>query len=301
MSKKTKLLFGTDPELVSVYEKRGALYTLPPYYFRKYLGVPASSDPKHPIFLEENGWKFHEDGAAFEMSVKPSFNPKELFDTIQECKRTAEERIISRFPEHCHPVLRFLPTVGFEVDRWISEGDDFRMSTRFGCDPDMDAFNIEANCTVIDASLHPERYCGGHIHFSGSKYFKSEPILAIKSLALTAGCASVLYSDVPELERRRTYLYGKPGKWRLQNYGKNSYGKDYEVGIEYRTISDTWCKSWEITEKIFNWATVGILELLEKGLIKELLPELSEIATTAIIEQDRELASQVLDTIYARV
>ena len=301
MSKKTKLLYGTDPELVSVYENRGALYTLPPYFFRKYLKVPASSDPNHPIFLEENGWKFHEDGAAFEMSVKPSFNPRELFNTIQECKETAEKKIISKFPEHCHPVLRFLPTVGFDVDRWKNEGDDFRMSTRFGCDPDMDAFNIEANCVVVDASLHPERYCGGHIHFSGSKFFKSEPILAIKSLALTAGCASVLYSDVNELERRRTFLYGKPGKWRLQTYGKNPFGKDYEVGIEYRTISDTWCKSWEIAEKIFNWATIGILELLEKGLIKELLPELSDIATTAIIEQDRELASQVLDTIYARV
>jgi len=306
----SKLLFGTDPEMVSVYEIEGKSFALPPYFFRKFLGINASDDLRHPVFLQTDAWKFHEDGAAWEMAIRPSHNSRDLFDTIQECKTAAEQRIISQFPDHCLPVLKFLPTVGFDVERWNKMGEElgeefweeFKMSTEFGCDPDRDAFDIQSRGFVEDASQHPYRYCGGHIHISGSKAIAKEPILAVKCLALSAGCAGVLYSDVSNLEKLRTYLYGKPGKFRIQNYGPNNpFGKNYSTGIEYRTLSTRWCSDWKIAEKIFEWVSIGIHNLLEGGLGLELLPDLAPIATRAIIEQDKNLAQEVLSRISSKI
>lgn len=297
MSKKLPLLFGTDPEVFATYEKDGKLYTLPPYFFRHYLHVPASDDKRHPVFFEQNGWKFHEDGAAFEMSIMPSFNPRDLFDTIQDCVKTAEERLISKFPEFCMPKLQFLPTVGFEVERWQDEGKDFRMSTEFGCDPDSDAFHMEKKATVIDASQHPFRYGGGHVHFSGSEFIESDPQLAVRVLAITAGCAAVAYSDVPELDRERTFLYGRPGKFRIQHYGKrNAFGPDYATGIEYRTPSNRWASNWNIAEQIFEWGRIGIEEILPNAdKAMNLLDDVAETAVSAILGADQIQAKQVLD------
>lgn len=298
---KTPILFGTDPESFAVYEKEGQLYALPPYFFRHYLGVPASDDKRHPVFFEENGWKLHEDGAAFEMAIRPSFNPRDLFDTIQDCMKAAEERILRSFPEYCMPSLQFLPTVGFEVERWADEGDDFRMSTEFGCDPDFDAFNMEKKAAVIDAAKHPHRYSGGHIHFSGSKFIADDPQLAVRVLALTAGCAAVAYSDVPQLERDRTFLYGRPGKFRVQHYKGSSFGKEYQVGIEYRTVSSRWASNWNIAKEVFEWGRIAVEEFLPDAEKAEaLVAELSGTATTAILEGDQETAMSVLEYLKSK-
>ena len=75
-----RLLFGADPECASLDSNGNAI---PPYWFRKVLGVPCTDDPKHPIFLQDSWWKAHEDGANFEFALRPSHNPMDLFDEIQ--------------------------------------------------------------------------------------------------------------------------------------------------------------------------------------------------------------------------
>lgn len=304
------LLFGTDPEMFACYERSGKIYTLPPFFFREILGVPASDDKKHPIFLKGDGFIFHEDGAAFEMSIRPSHNPDDLFFKIKECAELAEKTIISHFPEHCMPALQFLPTVGFEVKRWkeMAEAsgpefvEKFQMSTMFGCDPDFDAFNTQVKQRTVSADKHPERYGGGHIHISGSKFLKEDPIKAIKCLAMTAGLFAITNSDVPTLEKARTYLYGKPGKFRIQNYGDdNKYGKDYQIGIEYRTPSNTWTKTLEATRGIFQWAEIGIRNLLETSLGDTLIEEIAESSAKAILACDQKTAQELLDFVAQKV
>jgi hypothetical protein len=299
--KKNKLLFGTDPEMFATYEKNGVVYALPPYFLRKYLEVPADeSNRRHPVFIREEEFTVHEDGAAFEMSIRPSFNPRDLFDTIQEAARITSEKILSHFPEYCLPQLSFLPTVGFEVKRWIKEGEDFKMATTFGCDPDWDAFDFEQKSRIINANLHPERYGGGHIHISGSPLFEEDPIKTIKCLAITAGNAAIAYTKVPELEKSRTILYGKPGKFRVQKY-PNPRNSAYAVGIEYRTPSNSWANSWEIAEKLFNWAKVGVRSLLETDLGDILIEELSEETAQAIVNCDQRLSRQILSYVESKI
>lgn len=305
----SKLLFGTDPEMVATYEKDGVLYALPPYYFRKFLDVPASSNPKHPVFLTGEDWKAHEDGAAFEIAVNPDHNPLELFGRVQRAVKAIETEILEKFPEHCMPKIGFLPTVAFEVERWKQEiaagripKKEFEMSTRFGCDPDEDVFNLEARSSVISVTEHPWRYCGGHVHVSGSPKIAQDPHMAVKSLAVTAGLAAVLFSDVPQLEHDRTFYYGRPGKFRVQNYGKsNPFGPDYAIGVEYRTPSTRWTGNWEIAKNFLKWVEIGITQVFETGLCEELLPEIVDVSVEAITTANQQTAGEILSYVESRL
>jgi hypothetical protein len=283
-----------------VYERNGVKYALPPVFFRKYRGVKASPDEKHPVFIETDEWKMHEDGAAFEMAVRPSHNPRDLFDRIHECLQVTQEGILSRFPDDCLPELEFLPTIGWEIARWENEGEDFFMATRFGCDPDFDAFGTKIPSRTIDASKWAWRYSGGHIHFSGSPMIMEDPILAVKCQALTSGLAAIAYSDTPDLDRLRTETYGKPGKHRVQNYGRNNpYGEQYRIGLEYRTISSRWASSWDIARQVFQWGEIGIVNLLETDLGPKLVEKYAVEACDAILNAKQDLAKELLESVSA--
>lgn len=302
MSKNTKVLYGTDPECFAVYEKDGKLFALPPYFFRKVLQVHASDDERHPVFMEGSHFKAHEDGAAFEFGIMPSFDPKELFERIQVAAQAVRDEILVQFPEHCLPELKFIPTVGFEIERWKDMPEDFFMSTRFGCDPDEDVYNLTAKCRVVDAKEHPWRYAGGHIHISGSEKISEDPHLAVKCMAVTAGLAAIAFSPVPDLERDRTFLYGRPGKFRFQNYGsKNPFGKEYSVGIEYRTPSATWAGNWNVAKEFLKWAEIGIKNLLETSLGEELSAELENDAIEAILNANQKSANELLSYVESKL
>lgn len=299
----TKILFGADPECCSVYEKEGKYYALPPYIFREQLNVPVIDDrnPRHPVFLQNSDWKVHEDGANWEFAVKPSHNPLELFQTIQDARKAAEE-ILSNFTEFCDGKLHFIPAVNWEVGRWANMPEDFFMSTEFGCDPDEDVLNTKAKCKVIDASLHPWRYCGGHIHVSGSPRILEDYHLAVKCMIITAGIAATAFSTFPGLEYERTYLYGKPGKFRVQNYGEdNPYGKDYQFGIEYRTPSATWAGNWEVAQKVLHWSEIGIKGLFETSLGEELVSEILNPAVDAILTVNQPKALELLSHVESKL
>ncbi len=300
--KQPKILFGTDPECFAGYVKDDKLYALPPYFFRKVLQVQASDDDRHPVFLTGDSYKAHEDGAAFEFAIRPSFDPKELFGRIQEASKNVNEQILAAFPEFCMPTLQFVPTIGFDVERWKDMPEDFFMSTMFGCDPDEDVFNLTAQCRVLDASKHPYRYAGGHLHISGNKMIAEDPHSAVRCMAMTAGNAAIANSPVADLERDRTLLYGRPGKFRVQNYGiDNPFGKDYAVGIEYRTPSCTWAGNWNVAKEFLKWAEIGIKQLLGTRLAEELEAEIMEPTIEAILSADKKLAKQLLAHIESRL
>lgn len=294
----SKIVFGADPEYFASVEKDGQLFAVPPYIFRKDWGVETiTDDPRHPIFMEVNGVKIHEDGAAFEMSLSPSENWKELFERISLAREYFAKEFLSKFD--VIPELKALPSIHWDVDGWNSRADDeFKMATEFGCDPDRDAFNTRARERVFDASLHPWRYGGGHIHFSGVEEIKESPVIAVKCLALTAGLGAVIMSDVPHLERERVFRYGKPGKYRVQKYGKlfNEI-PNTDVGIEYRTLSNRWTGSFEVASEVFRLAEFGINELLVKKGFSKISDDVIQEACEAITNFDQEKARQVLSVV----
>lgn len=115
---------------------------------------------------------------------------------------------------------------------------------RFGCAPDFNAYTLTTNTGEIDATNHPYRYAGGHIHLGvSSPYVKKDSgegqvaktedghLRIIRLLDLILGIPCVLLDDSEEAKRRRSE-YGKAGCFRPTPYG-----------IEYRTPSCWWIKS----------------------------------------------------------
>lgn len=291
------LIFGSDPEFFAGYTnpETGELNVLPPVVLRTEHGAEFEENGRHPIFKRYGDTIVHEDGAAFEMSTPPSADWKAMWQTLHDVRESFGKEVLVNYPKVCNSVLYALPAMHYQVERWQFKGPEFQMATLFGCDADMDAFNMKARCKVLDATQHPWRYAGGHIHASGIPEIESEPLNAIKSMVLTAGLASTAYTDVPGLEKERLFLYGRPGKFRVQKYSTG------ECGIEYRTPSTRWTESLELATQVFTWAEIGLKNLLQGGLLKELEPVIMEDAKKAISTVNQKKAQDLLGFIMSKV
>ncbi len=288
------MLFGADPEVFSSYNKDGKDYVLPPAYFRSFLGLGHEPDIKHPKFLVKDGIVIHEDGAAFEFSLPPSKNLKDLFDNIHHGYNLLQSEVLKDFPEY--PIV-VVPTINYEVDRWnqYRKDQDFFMSLMFGCDPHMNAWNMEED-RPVDARKHPYRYGGGHIHLSGIPQLEENPILCIRTLDATVGLAATAYSPVPELEKLRTFRYGLAGVWRPQQYPNG------DVGLEYRSVSNSWTnpKFTELASMIQKWITIATEVLIPDGKKAEkILDDISDNLLFAIKSADQNLSLKMLEFVEA--
>lgn len=289
-----KLIFGADPEFFCSYTKKGDDYCLPPIIFRR-RGFKFEKNETHPIFLRaSNGQILHEDGAAFEMTVSPSSDWEALFDNINLGIREFEE-VLSPWCERGEHITR-TSTIKWEVNKWKRENKDFHWSTRFGCDPDRDLFNYSRQCEVEDAKVHPYRYAGGHIHISGIKEIEQHPLHVLKVMVLTGGLASVAFSPNSEADRLRTYRYGKPGKYRIQEY------KDGSVGVEYRTPSTTWTTDKNMAKALFESIQFGMYEILPRGgtFIDEILKELETSLVETIVSFNQDRAKELLSYVLSK-
>lgn len=306
MNKKSNLVYGTDPEKFAGYKKDGELYVLPPAYFRHHLEVQAMEpESKHPVFIDqmkELGVIVMEDGVAFEYTVRPDTDWTKLFDRVSIADRLLETEILSKFPGECLPEVQCVPTINYDVERWSQEKKQMQMCLIFGCDQDYNALNYSVKNKVVNALKHPFRYGGGHIHVSGSPKIKEEPLLAIQSLIFTAGLAAVAFSDTPDLDKMRTFLYGKPDKFRPQRYNKLFNDMpDTDFGVEYRTPSNRWTNSFEHASQIFKWVEIGIHNLLEGGLVLDLLKTTVNDACEAILACDQPKAKEILSFVESRI
>jgi hypothetical protein len=289
---KPVITFGADPEYFLSYDLGGKPFVMPPAYFRKYLGLEYTPDPKHPLFLSNDIFNVIEDGVAFEIGVKPDQSWKVLLQRIH----LAQEAIQEIGNTYGDKQFKFsaIPTINFDCERWSVEDEEFQNTLIFGCDPDMDAFDVEKRCRTVNASQHPFRYGGGHIHMSGHPLFESDPILSIRILAMTAGLAASAYSPVPELEKARTYLYGRPGKFRVQKYPNGA------IGVEYRTPSNTWSAKGNegVAEQVFTWAQFGIDYLMSNtDKAMDLLEGLGKEITNAILSCNQKKCLALLETV----
>ncbi len=304
MSDRT-LVIGGDPEFFAGYKKDGKLYVLPPVWFRVYGNFPVKPDEKHPVFIDamdKYGVLVMEDGAAFEETVKPSLNWEELFERIQIGKELLAKHVLSNFPNDCEQEVFTHPTIRYEVDRWVQEKREFQNCNRFGCDQDYDAGNNNAPGKVVNALKHPERYGGGHYHLSGRESIKLDPIAAIHCQMISGGLASIAFSNNLALNKRRTFLYGKPEKYRPQEYKKLFEGIPHtDFGVEYRTVSNEWTSNFEMAQNLFKWAKIGVFQLLETSLGMELYNEIKVEARKAILGADKGMATQLLSYVESRI
>ena len=287
------LIFGGDPEYFASYKENGLDYVVPPVYFRTKLGIkPLVEDKKHPIFFDIDGLKIHEDGVALEVAIKPQKTVTELHLGFIHAIDIMKE-FVGKYGYDIYAK----PTINFDVDKYNDESDDFLMCLLFGCDPDFDAWNYNEVQPIIDVLNHPYRYGGGHLHISGAKVFKDNPIDCIRLCSITIGNYVVGNSKYPELEKQRTFNYGKPGKFRVQEYGKLFDNiPNTDIGIEYRTPSNTWTTDPEMAKGIEYWA-YKMLEIMETGKADKIIKDFGTDTIDGILSANQDKCKSILEAL----
>ena len=108
-------------------------------------------------------------------------------------------------------------------------------SRQFGCMPSRNLYDMGAKVTV-DPAKYLKRSAGGHIHIGLKEY---PPLMAnrerlIPLMDCLVGLPSVLIDRDPGNKERRKH-YGRAGEYRLPDHG-----------IEYRTLSNFWLRSYQL-------------------------------------------------------
>jgi len=177
------------------------------------------------------------DGAALEFQPLPSNEVSEVVDNLRFLIGYG-----ANMSEQTNTPIVFQAELEFDTT-WCIE--DSRLAV-FGCAPDKSAWGEGCRPATIDASKHPWRYAGCHIHIGivdQPEFFMDEDniILVAKALDRTVGLASMVIADGKDARRRQ--VYGRPGVFRPQPWG-----------MEYRTPSNLILRSPTTMEFIFGLA-----------------------------------------------
>ena len=229
------ITYGCDPECF--FSDKGSI-------------IPAGVVFEDRIHFNEGD--LYVDGAALELQPNFSPEPEEVTANLFS--------LLKRGRELTDLEVAVVPEMPIDLG-WCEQYPEL---AEFGCDPDESVWGEECIPGTIDASKHPWRYAGFHIHLGVSpRFFLNEVIKeqTIKSLDRTVGLVSLALSKGTG-DRRRD-IYGRPGIYRIQPHG-----------IEYRTPSNVLMSSPERVESIFRLAG-ETLQLVMDGYYEEffLIPD----------------------------
>jgi hypothetical protein len=280
-----KFKIGTDPEF-GIVDKNG--YIFPPnglFEIYDHKVKPNKNHPEHWIFSRLNNppTVLHMDGAALELEIQPEETPEKLWINLQKGIALAESVI----EPYNNLELSLLPTLPWNIEEYTENryGKEFIHANRFGCDEDFDAFNMEEEQLEEDASKHPYRYFGGHIHLGMPEHLMENtrmyPDILAKICAVYWGNLCTFKSKYYGMEKLRMYRYGKPGRYRPQPHG-----------IEYRSPSNSWTSNFDTVKEIFNSANSIITAFDNMNLATKVL-ELAEPTKEAIESFDIESCKDI--------
>lgn len=115
-----------------------------------------------------------------------------------------------------------------------------------GCEPTFDAYEMAQKSPNVDFQTWPNRWCGGHLHFSTNhhhaNYAPAEKVLLdperypdiVKLMDRYIELPLTHILNSPAIFKRRE-VYGQPGEFRPQIYGDAE--SPTAVGVEYRPPS----------------------------------------------------------------
>jgi hypothetical protein len=299
ISSKAQINWGADPEYFVVKPMTdGRLECFPAAFFEQRGLAPIWKDPSrmhNKYYQDGNGTRVIADGAAFEVGTRPH----QTFDGLLANLYDAQEIIAALVKPYMDSDMLVVarPTVEWAWEKWLA--DIFEEARRFGCDADRDVDNLGQACMTIDATTFPERFGGGHIHWSGSGVCMGDPIQAVRMAKFTFGLTAAAYSTDPVGDRRRSFLYGLPGKFRIQKYTE-------EVsGVEYRTPSNRWTDPGSpvlgnaMIEASHLLATLA--ERWEEEFFADMYLEMKEFVNQAIRESNPVMALELLNEVKGQV
>jgi hypothetical protein len=219
--------------------------------------IPFVKGTKHnPEPLKSGGYVMR-DNVAIEFGMPPANNINQWVKNINKNIRAVKAYI----PKHLE--LKITASTNFDAQQ-LSHPE----AAEIGCAPDFNAWTGEQNIPPNDFAQSTFRSCGGHIHVGfveGSGYdFLLDPNGKrdmIKMMDCLLGTISLLLDDGEDAKARRK-IYGKAGCYRPTNYG-----------VEYRTLSNFWCKTDNLKRLMYR-LTADSLENVRDSLVSGLVDTL---------------------------
>lgn len=263
----------------------------------QYLSVCFGADPE--LFLSKNGKVIGAekvlpkggigqenrviiDGVQTEFNVYPSTCRQVFSNHLRVCFQLLNQQM-----QGTETTADFSQTVKVDKEEMESLAEESR---QFGCSPSKNAYR-DAGISIKDASKYYSRSAGGHIHLGDGGYELTQQTLArhtevVQMLDILLGNTCVLLDRDPgNIERRKTY--GRAGEYRTPKHG-----------LEYRTLSNFWLKSYALMSFVLGMARFAVTVTNNEEIRTKLLAAVNmDDIERAINENDFELAYKNFDAI----
>lgn len=160
---------------------------------------------------------------------------------------------------------------------------------QFGCSPS-ENIHQKSDISIKDASAYPYRSAGGHVHLGLNDAVTNDILhnykLIVPLLDVLVGNTMVLLDrDEGNIERRK--VYGKAGEHRTPEYG-----------VEYRTLSNFWIRSYPLVSLVLGMCRFAVNVAESPEATKAFMEKVSmEDITRAINTNDFRLAQSNFDKI----
>lgn len=218
----------------------------------------------HPL---KHGGVCHRDNVMGEIGHPPGYTEDEFVHNIHQAIADVQSMIV-----HHDVEMRWVPFVKMpEAELQHYE------AMIMGCEPDFDCWGLDHTPPPDPERAGGMRSAGGHIHigFDWKGKLNRQRMCAMMA-DIYIGCGTVLYDP----DNRRRQLYGRAGHFRPKPYG-----------IEYRTPSNVWVGSEDLTRWIFRAAQKSAQEhKVAAGFDQEFGAEVQRI----INESDRAGAEALI-------
>ena len=238
------VMMGCDPEFF--FEKKGQIIGSEKVIdIKKGLPIKLYKSGSNPS-IGKGESKFIVDGVQAELNPKPDTCRARLGNEISQCFSLLYEKMQT----DKELSINFNPTVQITKNELMSLDEQSR---KFGCTPSKNTDKkLNNSICVKDATKYKYRSAGGHIHlgFQGCeskiKTVMKEPERLIQIMDIIVGNTCVLIDrDIGNIERRKNY--GRAGEFRTPPHG-----------IEYRTLSNFWLKSYPLMSFVMSLARFSV-------------------------------------------
>lgn len=239
-------------------------------------GLTEGGSKYAPKPISDLGHMIQEDGIMFEYNIPPSKtkeswieNHKFCLDYLSELAAKSNYSLANVASAEVNPI--YLQT---------------HQAKTFGCEPDFNVYlKAENEAPSSDTYL---RCAGGHVAVGYGDVMEvtfetSEKIVKAFDLFVT------LPSLFRDSDTRRRELYGKPGSFRIKDFG-----------VECRALSNFWIQSEEEMGWVWDQTVIAVNTVLD-GKIDDLIEEFSEEVNTCILNYDLKKAKQLIKKIEKKV
>lgn len=233
-----KIKFGADPEFFFTDKETGEV-----------VGAEKVLDKEGTYMTRPSTGELYDYPSIIIDGVQAEFNPEPSY-----CRETFSGHLYNCFVALQESMRHKGVDAVFVQNVKLTKKEMKRLSPeaqQFGCSPSENAHKEDNTISIKDASTYSYRSAGGHIHIGHEndratvEAFKT-PKDVIQLLDILVGNTCVLLDrDEGNIIRRK--VYGKAGEYRVPAHG-----------LEYRTLSNFWLRSYQMMSFVLGMVRFAV-------------------------------------------